>query len=331
MLRAVVCSTLLSVFFAESQSTSPKAANNTALQLSADPVRNLKDVTAIVPPEVFQRGVTKWRHHGYVRFGDDDIAPSFYTFDSSGNFLSKTIIRIPDALRIEIHDFDRGEDASIVFCALAFTAEGKRASFIGWVTPDGTQSRLVRTTPYMPFGISLAADGSVWTVGQTPALDKDGHSVGIDLRGGVLRHFDSSGNLIQSFFPPAQFLQSSPRLISGFLVAAADRLGWYSPASGKSVYVEMSFDGSDIRTYPGLSNDSSRVTALTITTSGDAFLTVNDAAAIYHFDRQRAEWVAVPTPQAAPSLQVLLGSENNDLIFQAADNLSRLVTLSGIP
>ena len=331
MLNIVVRSALTCLLFSDFQLTSLRAADNSTIHLSAGPVRNLKNSETVVPPEVFQRGVSKWRHNSYIRFGDDHAAPSFYTFDANGNFVSKTVITIPEAIRIEIGDFDRGEDASIVFCALAFTGEGKQASFIGWITPDGTQSRLVRTTPYAPFKISLAADGSVWTVGQTPTYDEDGRSVGVALQARVLRHFDSSGNLIQSFFPSSQFLKSGPRLISGFLVAGTDRLGWYSPASGESVYVEIPFDGSNFRTYPGLASGSSRVTGFTITSSGEAFLTVNDTKGIYHFDHQKGEWVLVPAPLSEPPIGALLGSENNNLVFQVPGDFSKLGTISGVP
>ncbi len=335
MRKTIPYAPLVALFLAGSPSSGFRAAEPPALTLIAGPTRDLKDITLRVPPPVFQRGVSKWRHGGYIRYGDDHAAPSFYTFDREGNFVHESIVSLSDAIRIEVHDFDRAEDASVVFCATAFGSDGKPASYLGWIRPDGTPSKLVPTTPYFPFQISLAADGSLWTVGQTPALAADGHNIGIDLRASVMRHFDRAGNVIQSFFPSSQFLPSSPRLISGFLTTNADRLGWYSPAAGKSVYVEMSFDGSEIRTYPGLSDDSNRVTGFTLTSTGEAFLTVNrmhqNRADIYHLDRQKSEWVRVDALPSAPPTQELLGSDQETLIFQVEGDRSKLATFSTAP
>lgn len=335
MLKTVTAILLVILFAARSQSSGAEGMQTAGVTLAAGRVLTLKDAATLVPTYALQRGVSKWRHGGYIRFGDDSSAPSFYTFDRDGNFLWGTVVKIPDAIRIEIHDFDRAEDGSVVYCALAFSGEGKPAPFIGWISPDGTQSRLVRTFPYMPFQIGLGDDGSVWTVGQTPFFDENERPSGVDLTAKVLRHFDSSGTLIQSYFSSRQFLgNNSPRLASGFLVAGNDRLGWYSPTSGKSVYVEMSLDGSDVHTYPGLSNvaeDANRVTGLALTKSGDAFLTVNVAGqsggSLYHLDRQKVEWVAAHAPPGS-RIVAILGSDDETLVFQPGGDFSKLATFS---
>ncbi|MDQ2840305.1 MAG: hypothetical protein M3Y72_04550 [Acidobacteriota bacterium] len=184
--------------------------------------------------------------------------------------MSAVSFTIPEAVYIGVFDFDRGKDGIIILCGKAYDSKGRLASFIGRITPNGESSQVIRTAPFSPHLISEADDGTIWTVG-LESINGDENVPGVNPNGDVLRHFDSSGKLIASAFPRPRI--AAGRLVTGYLVATADRLAWYAPADGRGTYAELSSEGKLLDEYPGMTDRSGRATGFALTSTGKAYLT----------------------------------------------------------
>jgi hypothetical protein len=280
-------------------------------------------------------GHLKWSHGMflYMDSGVNARPPSFYTLDREGKLITSATLSIPDAAQFWFADFDRWTDGAIVFAGGSYSSYGEAAPFIAWLSSDGQTERVMRTAPYYVYRLSAAPDGTVWTLGyeminhntKDPSLNPDA---------GVLRHFDRTGRLIGSALPQSTF--STNRKLdyvsSGHLVATRDRLGWYTPRTGKAKYIEISTGTMEVHVYPGLPPNLSAeqntaglplIDGFTLTEAGDASLSVVDGSAgartAYSFDRGKSEWVRLQVPAVDgyyPFRPHLMGSDGDQLVFQ---------------
>lgn len=121
--------------------------------------------------------------------------PAFFIFDMDGNAIASATVEIQDSLRIYIHGYDGTTGGGVVFCGQSESIEKGWEPFVGWVSGDGSQSKVVKTAPYFCGGLASAPDGSFWTIGQD-MIDFNPHAPGLDYDGDqLLRHFDRNGQL----------------------------------------------------------------------------------------------------------------------------------------
>lgn len=286
------------------------------------------DVLA-VPPNTFMIHQSRWSHDTYLVLDRaDPVTPSLYAFDRHGERLSGFTLKIPDAVRIWVHGFNRGSDGASVFTGNSVAADGQMAPFIAWVAADGQDLRVIRTAPYEPTMTTLGEDGTIWTVGYidpTPGLDRRTQK--------VLRHFSSTGSLLDSFVPKASV--SLGMLIDGYLVATKDRVGWYGPEGETGIYIELPItEGGTPHRYPGMpgSIGQTDVTGFALMDSGEAFLTYkapDGTFTLYALDRKNGKWAPVHVPPDAPAWlpDGLYGADGDSLVFWGPHYVFKRVTV----
>lgn len=269
-------------------------------------------------------GILKWVHGAFVYRLSLNIAPTFLVLNAQGERMSSFTPNIPGAVRVFANDFDRASDGSVVFSG-SYYSEGQHLPFISWISADGQISRIVRTAPYFPYGLSIAPDGSVWTSG-FEMIDGDINAPGVNPDAGVVRHFDSSGKLIDSLGNRRDF--KTDRLTHGRLVATQDRIGWYGPGlDGVSQYVEVLLPAMMLQTYPGLPSESPAgvLERFVLTDAGKPFLNFfhrdRHSRVTYLFDRETKQWVPVKVPAIAGTAQPnLRGTDGERLIFTGCNS-----------
>jgi hypothetical protein len=277
-------------------------------------------------------GRMKWSHGAFLHMDTiGALPPIFSTLDREGRFISSTKVSLTDAAEFWVFDFDRKADNSIVFSGMTHSSYEEDFPFIAWVSPNGHTERVTRTTPYYPYKLTIAPDGTVWTMG-LEMINRDPKDPGLDPEAGVLRQFDRGGKLMASVWPQSSFStgRERARLSDGRLVATGDRLGWYSSIGGSSKYVEVSTNTMERHAYPGLPRDpllerwDGSVDGLALTDGGDAVVSIeyhrSPCRTAYKLDRAKSQWQALPVPtlggyQFAPSL---MGSDGGNLVFQYA-------------
>jgi len=269
-------------------------------------------------------GHIKWSHGAFLYV--DYIAgipPYFLTLDREGKLISSATLSMPALVR----DFDRAADGSIVLAGVTSSSYGEQKPFLAWIAADGKTERNIPMSPYYPSAISLAPDGTLWTLG-FEMINHDTHAPELNPDAGVMRHYDRGGTLINWYLPQGSMAKDDFGLIQeGRLVATGDRLGWYASIGRVSKYVEISLDTMKERAYAGLPPSLSGVLGgyiegLALTDAGDVTVCVPQrnpyAPSSYRFDRTAAKWTPLPVPSLggyryAPRL---LGSDGEDLVFQ---------------
>jgi hypothetical protein len=251
-------------------------------------------------------------------------SPVVYTFDSSANPVSVLPFTIPGAAMVSINSFSHSPAGTVGLCGAAFSADGKGAGFIAFVEPDNTKE-IVRTYPYAPRRIAMAADGTVWAAGFeiVDGFEKD---KSINLQHGVLRHFSKDGKLIESFLPRSTLASALP-MAEGFIGSFGDGVGWYAGPLGQAGAGYFEVRGGRLTRYPiPVLADGERVTGFATTANGAAFVSVHSPLShswhLLTLGRSTSTWSAVALPglAATETWGRLAGSEGNELVFAALDH-----------
>ena len=284
------------------------------------------------------RGSMKWSHGAFLfQNVTEGGPPTFYTLDREGQLISEVTAAIPESAHISVGTCDRRDDNSIVFIGQAWSAYGQPTPLIGMISGGGKTERVIRTAPYWPYMLSIAADGIFWTLGYEMVNHKTS-APQLDPNAGVLRHFDRSGKLLGASGPQSQFMKlyTGYRLDDGYIAVTNDRIGWYAPRSGAGgQYVEIDLNSMTPRSYPGLPDlpQLSLVVCFRLTESGNAFLAVYDNKAerstTYMFDRATLKWVPLKGPAASPrNAPYPIGVDGEQLVFRDGKSNAMVFSLS---
>lgn len=184
------------------------------------------------------------------------------------------------------------------------SAAGQCSFFLAHLTDDG-QAQIIRTNPYGPEYLTVAPDGTLWTVGY--GLDSNSR---VDLTLDSLRHFDSSSKLMASAIPANSV--GILRVEQGYLYFYQGRLGWYSPSMGSQkgadrrplpeAYVEISAtDTTALHSIPAAPrNPGEYVFGFALTPGGRVFVEMyhpNGPPTLYELDRSENRWVLAEAPR----------------------------------
>lgn len=172
--------------------------------------------------------------------------PVINVLNMHGAQIGSVSITIPESKLTAVRCVARGDDGTIVAGGWTSSVDGRTASILAVVSPDGAVS-ISRTDPFQANQLTFAQDGSIWAqgfIGRNPERIVDA-----DPAHGIIRHFDRAGKMTGSFLPEAK-LNNRLREMRGYLAVAAGRVGWISwveSAYGGIVaggYVEIATDGS---------------------------------------------------------------------------------------
>jgi hypothetical protein len=283
--------------------------------------------TVKIQTDLGGKRVPNWSGHALVvRDGPIGGPDALLAYSKTGQVILNTIFSIPGADRTTLRSWSRGADGALALCGSSFTNDGRGAGFIASISRYGDSQQAVRTVPYVPYLITAASDGTLWTVGRQ--IDpRHGERSGVNLDAGVLRHFDRSGRLLAAYIPRSTFRNPVELTTShGFLIAFADGVGWlhYMDTTGNGHFTEVS-SGGDITNYPiprlPKLTTVLGVDGMAITDSGDVFVSMRDVGAgagswVFRLDRPTREWVPITLPPgAAQGVTTLYGAEGSDLVF----------------
>jgi hypothetical protein len=296
----------------------------TLVQQAASPLVSLDP--AVDP----RHGRMKFRYGAflYADTAPGALPPTFDVLGSDGHLMSSVTLAVPGASSYFFGDFDRSPDGTIVFAGGSYSSVGEAAPFLVWLSPDGKQENVVSTTPYFPISVSVAPDGTVWTLGHE-MINHNSKAAGLDPGAGVLRHFDKSGKLIQSIFPQSGFRTQKQlaRINFGRIFVSADRIYWFTAGSDDVSYAEIStstfaqqtYPGVPVSSGPGIENQLRQILGVTVTDNGTAYLSLNGYPAPYVRDSGSAQWFPVQFTSGSKIVgrPRLIGANGNEVLFQS--------------
>jgi len=178
--------------------------------------------------------------------------------------------------------------------------------------------------------VAAAPDDTLWAVGYELNFD-DGSERGVNLDGGVVRHFDRNGKTLGAFVPRSSIEDISHLSLQfSMLAATADRVGWlHYDYKGKAhgAYVEISRDGN-FASYPLPEPREPQphylleLGGMAITDSGDTFVVVKNRTnhvqsdfTLLALNRSAGRWMPVRMVPAPAKAGEVLGSNGNELAF----------------
>jgi hypothetical protein len=277
-----------------------------------------------LPGDAFEHARTKWSKDVFILIDDDRGAPSLYMFDRAGHIKFDGMIQIAGAVNVRVTDFASAGDGSVWTCGYADSATAQRSFFLAHLTDDGQGAQIIRTNPYAPWYLTVAPDGTLWTVGYGLGSDD-----AVDLTLDSLRHFDSSGKLIRAAIPTDSVGIIRAKL--GYLDSYQGRLGWYSPTTGiqkradgspfPEAYLEVSAnDATVVHSIPALPrNRGDYPSGFAITPSGRVFVEMYHSGGhttLHELDRGGNRWVSVDGPRNRDGeISRLQGNDGESLVF----------------
>jgi len=221
-------------------------------------------------------------------------APIFRILDRNGTQVSDFRFSIPGAALINIYDNSvaRGSDGALAIVGTAYSDDSRGGMFVAWVSPDGQQQTIIRTSPFLPHAVTLASDGTIWVAGQE----------GRDTTRPLIRRYDKTGKLLGSFIPWSR-LGTDPHtlpFVLSVLLPLQDGVLWYAPRA--HTYFEFSSDGSVIERFKSAPHPEHDLTFVAVCGDGGVFASTRITSEGHHqtnwgiftLDRQRREWSLIP-------------------------------------
>ncbi len=251
--------------------------------------------------------------------GNQSPSPAIEALDLQGNLRSVTSIAVPDARVTTLYGFSRANDGTVAASGWSESYDGKTAFFVAVVPRADQAPTIIRTNSYAAHELAIAADGTVWTVGNV--LNRKADLPDADPKGGTVRHYDRSGKLLDSYFPYSA-LNDQVRVMMGFLSASRGRIGWIStgdPHGGNDrlgAYVEFSAGGKvDEYALPPIAPQSGAVLfGLALTDDGSTLATVlvaRDKEQMFSLNRSTRAWEPVSPPGLPAGASFLSGASGN--------------------
>ncbi len=263
---------------------------STARSQSSDP--GLSVLRQINIPFMNPAGrIPNWSGGAWVTVDDTNrVAPVLYAFDGNGVRLARIALQIPGADRVLVAAYKRSAGGGYALAGSASSRQGAAATWLALISPQGEQ-RLIRLSPFYPFEVAIAPDGSVWVAGEDGS---DPHGAPNE----VLRRFSPRGAELGRYLPRAT-LETGAAVEypaeGSHLAVTRDRVAWYSNSA--RIYKEFSPAGVPLLSVPGLPlREPARVDGLALCEGGQVFVSVYPVSAlekrsqIWRLDRQRGLW-----------------------------------------
>ncbi|MGI8745759.1 MAG: hypothetical protein ACR2NN_24925 [Bryobacteraceae bacterium] len=139
-------------------------------------------------------------------------------------------------MRVILSDISVSPSGTYAVAATALSGGGAPVAFIAWLDPAGKTTRLVQLSPTAALRLSFADDGTLWALvrvhdevfNEVPDYD-------------MLRHYDSSGLLLNTALPRKHFRNHRFPAYVGILTTLGSRVALY--AEGARTWVELSSTG----------------------------------------------------------------------------------------
>jgi hypothetical protein len=268
--------------------------------------------------------VPEW--NGSLLVGCDQCqswGPILFTVDRQGR-RDEVVFELPGSGFVNVDGMSSGPDGALAVVGYALSDDSRIARFIAWISPDRKRQIVTRVGPFRPYKVTVAPDGTIWTVGPVKAGDTTD-----DLYPNVLRHYEPSGRLLATATVKARpFLASAEVAAGSNLLASSDRIGWLTYGCE---YIEFSFSAMEMGRYncPLGAVNSFDVDGIGLSAEDDVVVggRPKPPFAPLELNRITRTWDPVPVPaDAARSWHRVIGFDGLSLVtLSGGDKLRRFI------
>ncbi len=193
----------------------------------------------------FGRVVPEWGASTLVGIDfNSSKTPMLYAVDREGR-RDEIWLDLPGAETIYAHFATGGPEGAIVVVGFAESSDSRRGAFLTWISPDRKRRTVMQLDPYFADRVTVAGDGTIWTVGGLREAQRAEVT-----KMNILRRYDTSGKELASYHVRARARPATtPDATStSYLMASRDRVGWFTNGGE---YIEFSLDGREIARFEG--------------------------------------------------------------------------------
>jgi hypothetical protein len=253
-------------------------------------------------------------------------------YDRNGQRASNLSFVVPGAKYVVVRGFTRGTDGTIALCGSVTDHDGRSGAYVGWISADGTETQVIRTSPFVAWRVAFAADGTIWTQGSELRPRASGEAPSKTLaeamkgKCGVFRQFSRSGKMLRAVIPQPEI--SDPLALNSpmsVFEAVGDRIVWYSDVSRD--YIAIAPDGSVAREKNVALPNNEKLTGSAINRQGEIFASsVNGSTwSVSRLDLGERTWTPVSSgfigDRSNPHRRLtLFGAEGDSLVAIGNDS-----------
>jgi hypothetical protein len=260
----------------------------------------------------------------FVQHMDGPLNTTYSVYAQDGQLISRFKIDLPG-----VQQTIGGRITPLVntdgYVAIAIAVQGsERVATLCFLDKSGKLLKVVKTSPFWPFLLTVADDGTIWAFGAAGSDENPNSDAPL------VYQFSNAGDVLGSSVPRKLFGQDPPFELSADLGvavirSAGKRVVLYSPHTYQ--LLGLALDRSIIDSYtikPPEVERRGRKTAgmmkmmgLTVTNEGTVYarLTGGDGTGLYRLDRAAKRWIPLPS-------DVMEKVRSYSLIGSTADELA---------
>jgi hypothetical protein len=257
-----------------------------------------------------------------------DSNPILWAVDRQGR-REAVAFQISGADHTYVYEVASGSDGSLTAVGLATSGDVITGNFIAWISPDTTRQVVTRVWPFSPNVVTVASDGTIWTVG---AVMNDNFR---EVNPNVLRHYTPAGQLLASTIVRGTRPNSGGayRVSSiSALMASNDRIGWLTDVCQ---YFEFSFEPVQLGSYscPNRYTKINDVGGVALSSANDLLLGSKWLAPLapLELDRASKTWKPVPVARDSGNTRNILGFDGLTLVTSPMSSSMRTYAWSDQP
>ena len=279
-------------------------------------------------PDIVGHSNRYWEN-GYLAVREAE-APVVHLFDRSGRKLWKRTVAIPDAVTSGLLPVAIWPDGTVAVAGGARSSDGALAGFVAWIDASGKITKVLRTTPFIAWYMTVTPDGNLWALGRVfnpPGAQEDSPHQ-------MVRTFSRDGVQLRETISRGAFAKWPPPTARASIASSGDRVGLY--LAGTADWIELSTETGEVIARTKVQQPASaQVRRAVYGLHGELYVsgsvTVSNGAqnrSVPVFAKvgpKTGRWIDLTATLAASNLapSTLVGADGGDLVFSSGDDRIR--------
>ncbi|MEP7366631.1 MAG: hypothetical protein ABI972_25525 [Acidobacteriota bacterium] len=237
----------------------------------------------------------------------------------------KTTVSIPDAATSGLLPVAIWPDGVTAVAGGARSSDGALAGFVAWINTSGKITKVVRTTPFIAWYMTVTPDGNLWALGRvfsSPGAKEDAPHQ-------MVRTFSKDGIQLRETISRGSFAKWPPPTTHASIAHSGDRIALYLASS--SDWIELSAEtGEEIGRTKVQQPESFRLRRAVYGAHGELYVsgsvsnpTLKRSVPVFaKVEPRSGKWTDLTATLAASNVPLsgLVGVDGGNLVFSTGDD-----------